>query len=221
MFFINHLYFCIDIFIVIFIWIPLFILNKNGRKWMIYMSLIGLLLGLPFIQNMYLADWWQPNFIFNSYIKIEDLLFGFGSVGIISSIYSIFKSKDEKLPLIKFTFGQKFFAIIFAFFIFLGSFYILDINSFWASILGSSTGAILIAIRKPSFFKYAILTGIFVCTIFLPIYLLAVYFNPQFIQNEWLVNKLSGIMFLSIPIEEFIWYIFASLGISALQEGLG
>ena len=50
--------------------------------------------------------------------------------------------------------------------------------------------------------------------------MLSLYINPNFINNEWMLDKLSGVMLLNVPIEEYIWYLFAGLGISALQEGL-
>lgn len=186
------------------------------------MSVIGIIFALPIFQNMYVADWWHPNFIFDSaYIKIEDLIFGFSLLGIISSVYSILKSKDLKLSDSKsFTLVQKVIVIIVVFSIFLGLFYIFNLNSFWSSIVGASLGALVIFIKKPRFLKHAVITGIFVLIIFIPVYMLSLYINPNFINNEWMLNKLSGIMFLHIPIEEYIWYFFAGLGISALQEGL-
>ena len=218
MFFTEHLYFSVGLYTLITLWIPLFIFNRKGRKWMFYMSLAGLILGLPFVQKMYIIDWWQPNFIFNSLIKIEDLLFGFSVVGSISSIYSLFKSKDKELIQKKFLLAHKIIIIIITFTIFFSLFYILKLHSFWVTIIGSSFGVIIVASKKISFLKYAFLTGVFLSVFFLPVYLLGIYFNPGFIQNEWFLTKLSGITFLSIPIEEFIWYIFAGLGMSALQE---
>ncbi len=218
MFFIEHLYFLIGLYIFLILWLPLFFFNKESRKWMVRMSILGAMLGLPFVQKMYMADWWHPNFIFNSFIKIEDILFGFGLVGAISSIYSLLKSKDEKLLQNKFSLSQKIYITIIAFTFFLGLFYIFKIHSFWATVIGSSLGAVIIAIKKPSFLKYAFLTGIFILITILPVYLLAIYLSPEFIRNEWFLNQLSGITFLSIPIEEFVFYIFAALGMSAFQE---
>ncbi len=186
------------------------------------MSVIGIIFALPIFQDMYVTDWWHPNFVFSSaYIKIEDLIFGFSLLGIISSIYSILKSKDIKLLESKsFTLTQKIIVIIVVFSIFLGLFYIFNLNSFWSSIAGASLGALVIFIKKPRFLKYAVMTGIFVLVIFIPIYMLSLYINPNFINNEWMLDKLSGVMLLNVPIEEYIWYLFAGLGISALQEGL-
>lgn len=186
------------------------------------MSVIGIIFTLPIFQNMYVVDWWHPNFIFSSaYIKIEDLIFGFSLLGIISSVYSILKSKDIKLSESKsFTLMQKVIIIIVVFSIFLGLFYIFNLNSFWSSVMGASLGALVIFVKRPKFLKYAIMTGIFVLIIFTPVYMLSLYINPNFIKNEWMLNKLSGVMLLNVPIEEYIWYFFAGLGISALQEGL-
>jgi len=220
MFFVDHLYFFWALFIFIVLWMSLFILNKEGRKWMLYMSLFGVIMGMPFVQNMYIADWWQPNFIFEFPIKIEDLLFGLGTVGVISSIYSLLKSKDEKLSQVRLSIGYKIFGILSAFFVLFSLFYLFNVHSLWASVIGVSVGVIFIAIKKPTFLKHAALTSLFICIYFLPMYLMAVYINPEFINNEWLLGQLSGVAFLSVPIEEFIWYIFTAFAISGLQEML-
>lgn len=219
MFFIDHLYFSWGLFIFVVLWLPLFILNKKGRKWMLYMSLFGAVMGaLPIVQNMYLADWWQPNFIFDFPVNIEDILFGLGTVGVISSIYSILKTQDKRLTYTKISSGYTIAAILSAFSAFFGLFYVFHIHSLWSSVIGVCTGVIFIAVKKPYFLKPAIKTGLLVCLLFLPMYVLALYINPDYINNEWLLHELSGITFASIPIEEFIWYFFAALGVTALQE---
>jgi len=184
------------------------------------MSMFGFVMGMPFIQNMYIADWWQPNFIFDFPIKIEDLLFGFGTVGVISSLYSILKSKNRTPSKTSFSAKYKVIAVFCGFTTLFACFYILNLHSLWASVIGISVGIIFVVLKKPGFLKYAILNGILISVFFLPIYLLAIYINPQFISNEWFLNQLSGITLLTIPIEEFIWYFFTGLGISGLQEML-
>lgn len=218
MLFLEHLYLLVGLYTFLILWLPLFFLNKKGRIWMVGMSLLGAILGLPFVQKMYVADWWHPNFIFNSFIKIEDVLFGFGLVGAISSVYSLLKSKDEKLLQKKFLLEQKICITIITFTFFFGLFYIFKIHSFWVTVIGSGMGTVFVAITKPAFLKYAFLTGIFILISILPIYFLGIYLNPEFIRNEWFLSQLSGITFLSIPIEEFIFYISAALGMSAFQE---
>ncbi len=218
MFFIEHLYFSAGLYIFLILWLPLFFLNKEGRKWMVRMSILGATLGLPFVQKMYVTDWWHPNFIFNSSIKIEDVLFGFSLVGIISSIYVLLESKNKKISQRNFSARQKIYITIAIFAFFFSLFYVFKINSFWTTVIGSSFGTIVIATKKPSFLKPAFLTGIFISIMILPGYLLAIYLNPEFFRNEWFLSQLSGVTFLSIPIEEFVFYIFAALGMSAFQE---
>lgn len=220
MIFVDHLYFLAGVFTFLILWLPLFILNKEGRKWMLYMSLFGLIMGFPFVQHMYVSDWWHPAFIFDYSIKIEDLIFGFTLVGSISSMYSLFKSKDKKLVQRKISRIYKIIIIIFTFGFMFSLFYVFGVSLFWTSIIGLSLGTFVIFIKKPTFLKYALITGILISIIIFPGYLFGIYLDPNFIQDQWFVDKLSGITLLSIPIEEFIFYIFASLGISALQEGL-
>lgn len=218
MFFVDHLYFLIGLYFFLILWLPLFIFNKKGRKWMLFMSLGGMILGLPFIQHMYISDWWHPNFIFSYPIKIEDLIFGFSLVGSISSIYSLLRSTRVNISITKVSIIIK----IIVFFLVFGSmfllFYVFKINSFLSSVVGSSIGVLAVAIKKPWFINYGLMTGFTILLVIIPIYLFCIYLDPNFIQNQWQVEKLSGITFLLIPIEEYIFYIFAALGMSALQE---
>jgi transcriptional regulator of nitric oxide reductase len=49
-------------------------------------------------------------------------------------------------------------------------------------------------------------------------YLFLIYINPNFVKETYLLDHLSRILILGIPIEELIWFFFAGMGISAFQK---
>ena len=140
-----------------------------------------------------------------------------GSWGYFINIFTIKTRADAQRGASNFYFVQSD-RIITAFGCFFGGFYLFGLHSLWSSALGASVGAAFAFAKKPRFLIPAIQTGIIVCILFLPMYLLALYVNPEYIANEWLLHELSGFTIFAIPIEEFIWYMFAVIGVTAFQE---
>jgi len=212
-FFVQHLYFLAAIYFTIF-WMLFFVVIKKGRIEILKMSFAGLILG-PLVELMHLNDWWRPHFIFNSFIKIEDLLFGFSIAGIASAVYIIIQrpeTQDKLTPKVKSV------MIFIALIILFGTFYFWHTSSFLSSILCFSFSIILASVKNSNTLLSIVFTGFFVLILATPGYLFGIYINPTWIQQEWILSKLSGIMLMGIPIEEFIWFFFAGMGIAAFQE---
>ncbi|MFA5933788.1 MAG: lycopene cyclase domain-containing protein [Candidatus Paceibacterota bacterium] len=184
------------------------------------MVLIGLLLmiGAPFAEQMHFTDWWHPHFIFNSFITIEDLLFGFSVGGVISAVYSLLNSriKDDFILPINLT-GKILTTTAFLFSVF-GLFYIFHIHSFISSIIALSIPVIIVGYYNKKSLIPIFLTGMFMTVFALAGYLFSIYLNPNFVKETYLLNHLSKILILGIPIEELLWFFFAGMGVSAFQK---
>jgi len=215
MFIANHLYFLSAVYFS-FWWIMLFFFNKKGRRAMLLLSFVGLIFG-PLVQQMHLVDWWQPHFIFNTVIKFEDLMFGFAVAGTISSIYTIIRSKFSA-PQLKVSLLLKIILVAATLFAVFGLFYLFNIHSFWSSLIGFSIPIFAAIISRPGLLLPMCMTGILITVIVLPGYLFGIYLKPAWVQNEWLLSSLSGKFFLGVPMEEFIWFFFAGVGLGAFQE---
>lgn len=214
MFLVNHLYLLAALYFLFF-WIIFFTMNPKGRKFMFVVSIFGMLLG-PFVQEMHLIDWWYPNFWFDTFIKIEDLIFGFGFAGVASSVFSIlapyFNTRDFIIS------NKYFFSILSISTVLLfGLFYWLGISSFWSSVIACLFGIAGSLYKKPFYFIPSLLTGIFMIILVLPGYLGGFIMNPTWFQDEWFLEKLSSVFFLNIPIEELIWFFLATLLLALLQ----
>lgn len=180
------------------------------------MSIVGLIMG-PLVEVIHLKDWWNPNFIFNSFIRIEDILFGFSFAGVASATYLILSSK--KIGNMKKSESVFYKIIVSALtpFLLFGLFFLFHFTSFWSSIIAMSLNIILICNYRSQFISEMLLTGFFILIIAVPGYFFGVFIYPGWIQAEWLVNHLSGITINTVPIEEFIWFLFAGTNIAALQ----
>ena len=214
LFFANHLYFLSGLYFTFF-WV-LFFLNTENKKKMILVSLSGLVFG-PLVEFMHLIDWWQPHFLFNTIIKVEDLFFGFSISGISMAVFTILASgkamKRHHCSLL-----SKVSLIIVILFILFGTFLFFNLSSFWSSIFTFTFGVLVICYWEPELFFLFLLAGGFLLLLSIPGYLFGIYINPNWVQQEWLVSKLSGIFIYNIPIEEFVWFFFAGMGIPAIYR---
>lgn len=184
---------------------------------MIFVSFVTMVFG-PLVEQMHLVDWWQPHFIFNSYIKIEDILFGFSTGGAISGIYSMLKSRIQRNSIILINTTSKILLIVISLFSLFGLFYIFHVNSFWSSIIALSIFVIIVAYQNSKLLLNIFLTGVIVAIIAFGGYLFGLYLNPHFVTETYLFSHLSGILILGIPIEELLWFFFAGIGVSGFQE---
>lgn len=213
-FFSQHLYFLAALY-SLFWWI-IFSFHKaiNKRK-MVQFSIVGIILGV-LSSPLVLTDWWHPHFVFNTTIKMEDVIFSFGITGIMFAISSILKSCFKFRTKKIFSLRYKIILLLIPPIIFILSYYS-GTSSFWASIIGLSACVLLFCVQEPKSISVLLCTGFLTALLFLPGYLIGIHLNPAFIRTEWWIDKLSGITLFTIPIEEFAWYFFAGMAISVFQ----
>lgn len=215
-FFSQNIYF-LSAVLFFLLWLIIFVLNKTGRKQMLYISIATMFLGF-FVQEMHFVDWWQPHFLFDTFIKIEDIFFGFGAGGVISGIYSILKSYSRNNRSAVLSKHSKIVLIIVFLFSLFGLFYIFNVHSFTSSIIALSLPLVVLAYKNMRLLPVMFLSaGIFTAFAFLG-YVLAIHINPNFVIDTYLLEHLSGILIVGIPIEELLWFFFAGLGVPAVQE---
>ena len=183
---------------------------------MLALSLVGMMLG-PLVQQMHLIDWWHPNFVFNTPIKLEDILLGFSVPGVAIATYDILRSsvvaRQNTVPFVlKILLASVTTLLLFGLFCWFG------VSSFWSSIISLCVPICFIAVVSPQLILPMVLTGVFLVILAVPGYLFGIYLNPHWIQNEWLLSNLSGRFVLGIPIEELLWFFFAGVGLSASKE---
>jgi len=217
----QYTYF-IGVFLALIVWVFLFIRRKDTRKEMLYLSLI---FGIPapLIAYVHLSDWWSPTTIMGTPVGIEDFLFGFVMGGIASVIYGYFFNKGVKLKRAnkKIKMKKNVFLILFvslSLVIFLAGFYIFNLNTFIVTLLGFGIPTIIMYIKRPDLIKDSIFSGILLLIFAFIGYQILNLITPGFFNELWLFENVGQIIFLKIPLEEYIWYFCFGLFMGPVYE---
>lgn len=197
------------IIILLIPWTILFWHRKDLRKEMIVMSLIAGV-GSFFTAYFWTIDWWSPLTISGTRIGVEDFLLGI-SGGIAAVLYEeIFRKRLYKRDKLKHSKGLLEILIISSI-IFLFAFYILNLSTSIACFLAMIFFIGIVGYLRKDIVISSIVNGFIFTAIVLPIYLVLILLFVDFINITY-PYPLSGISFLSIPIEElYFWFLFGIL----------
>lgn len=191
-------------------WLYIFFRLKEYRQRFLIISLLYAVLGVTF-GLIYTADWWRPETVLGYRVGIEDFLLGFSNAGIAAVWYLLFsKIKDRgqaswiriAIPLIS------------TGIITLVLFRVFEWNSFYANSVGILTAIIYIFIKRADLIKISLMSGVVMVLFSLPIYLFMIFVSPGWVEHTWMLDKLSGVLFWGIPIEDFIWYFLVGAMVS-------
>jgi len=173
-----------------------------------------------FSEYIYTIDWWRPLTITGTRVGLEDFLFGFWAGGVSGIIYEeVFKRRLYLREKRKSSFLLHFLCSMFSVgILFFGSFYILQLSSFYSSILAMGLTTLFIWILRKDLILDSLLTGIIVPLVGLLWFWIPEYFTPGWVENHWLFENLSGIVILKAPLEDLIWGFFAGTFIGPLYE---
>lgn len=194
-------------------WLLIYFKRKDLRKLIIFNSLLFSVLGIVFEYFFWIKDWWHPETITNTRIGIEDLILGFGSGGVASSLYyyvfnkkiitSRLISKQRLLLLIG--------LVIASLVIFFTLVYIIKFFSFWATITVSLIFYIILASFNKPLIKSSLINGILLDILVIPIFSLMILVTPDFIQKTWFLKNLLGIYPLGVPVEDYVFYFLCGI----------
>lgn len=206
--------------ITVLIWIILFYYRKDLRKEMWIMGIIFGIAGLIMEALFYTKDWWNPPTITGSLIGIEDFLFGFGIAGVSAVIYEeVFRKrlvsrKKMKHPHTK----QLSFLILLSIISFSFSFYILNYNSFISGLVATLIPLFIIYIIRPDLILDSLVSGFIIVIIAFIDFAILNIIKPNFVYSWWLLDQLTGIVFLGVPLEDIIWFLTTGMYIGCIYE---
>lgn len=204
-------------FLFLLLWLILFFWRKDTRK---EMFIISLLLGIGGIVSEFthVKDWWQPLTITNTSIGVEDFLIGFFIGGILSIVYEFIFNKKIKQKKFRLNLKTNYLMIYFPL-VFLFSFYILNLHSFYACIIAFSTSTFFIYYKRKDLIKNSIFSGLISLVIGIIIYFILILTYPEFINKFWyLPDYWFSYIILKIPLAEYIWFFLAGAFIGPLYE---
>lgn len=195
------------------IWIFLYYKYPQYRKSMIIAGIVSGTLGVISEQLMYHYDWWRTISIFgNRWTILEDFIVAGTNGGIAVIMWSILTGQHfkETLKINKETIvNLSIFWIIGLFFPY--AMYLLGIHSFVAEIITYNIFLLTVFMKDSRLFKKGLVSSLFVTLGTIPFYILIQMIFPGYAEYHYIFKKLSGITFISIPIEEFIWYFNVNL----------
>jgi hypothetical protein len=153
-----------------------------------------------------LQDYWRPE-TFNGWaIGIEDFLFGFFIAGIGSVIYEEIFGKHYAKRKNRQHHWSWFLVPVVALFLFsFNLFFFLGINSIYASVITFLVIAGVIIYFRRDLLMDSLVSGVLVGAFMFVAYLLYLSVFPEVIHRWWLIDNISGILVLGIPVEELLW----------------
>ncbi len=203
------------------LWLFCFLLRKDLRKPMIWsgaayaalMTIIFIIIkvtSLFFIIESYRTvnpGYWSPNTIFDlnritGGHSIEDALFMFFTGGIVAFIYEFFFHKKIKL---KINYKHHVKAIIFSLIVFIIFVAFYKINLIYPLILFGFAGALFIWFSRKDLIKHSLIGGIVFLVIYFISFNLINLLYPNFIEQTYNLNNISGILLFKIPLEELLF----------------
>ena len=205
------------------VWLSLFLFRKDIRREMLIIS-IAFGIGGILSEFVYLKDWWNPITITGTRIGIEDFLFGFTIGGIAGVIYKVLfkKTIKDKNILKNITKGHLFDAsvILLLPIIFFGSNIFLGFNTLHASLLGYGIPILIIYYRRRDLILDSLISGLSLLLITFLIYSTVEFLSPGWVLRFWTFKNVQPIIFLNVPIDDLIWYIFTGAFIGVIYEFL-
>jgi len=202
------------------IWLFLFIKRKDLRREIL---LIGLLGGIASVLTSYFwwtKDWWQPLTITGTTVGIEDFITGFTSGGIMAVIYSYVFGKTYKNICPPPKPVSSFFVLLFLLCLTGYLFSVIGITSFWAITISLVLSIAFIVFVREDLFYNALFSGLAMMVISILSYLVIMYVSSTWIDNTYL-DGLSGLRFLNVPVEEFIFWFLAGMWAGPFYEYAG
>ena len=206
MFSYQYAYLVLNLFLFS-IWLILFVFRSDLRTKIIVMSLLVAPLG--FTQFFYFRDYWHPAYLFGTLrgvLGIEDVLISFFIGGITAVIYEeIFGIQYAKRHLKNHFWWMLGFSVFGVLWLFVGNI-LLNLNSMHVSIAILLLTGVSILIFRHDLLKDAFYSGVLIGGLMFIFYVLC--FNTMFdgiVQKWWLLNHISGILVLGVPLEELMW----------------
>ncbi len=188
------------------LWLFLFIHRKDLRKEILIVSLlIGI--GGPLSELWYLRDYWRPETFTGWSIGIEDFLFGFFIGGIASSIYEELFDKRHSKRINRKHHWSWFIIPVVALLVFVLNLltFVFGVNSIYASIFVFIALALLILYFRHDLLAESLVSGLLVGAMMFFGYLIFLTIFPQAIYRWWILQNISGILILGVPLEELLW----------------
>jgi len=181
------------------------------------MILVGLYVGLlaiPLEFIWFLKDYWNPlKYISAFEFTFQESIFAFLIGGIVSVIYIVPRTQNRHFKIINFLLPIV--ILIISMLLFTNIF---SLTSIYSCYIAFGITTLMILYRKPILIIKSILSGFLMMVISIIGYTILLIIYPNLINDWWRLKNISGILFLGIPIEEIIWFLFYGLSFGPIYN---
>ncbi len=186
------------------VWVGLYAARRDARREMLIMSVIGAILG-PLAQIFYIRDYFAPTTITGTPIGIEDALIGFLIGGISAALYELWLWDRVERPAKAGVLSLVVVALVLSTaWMFIAVFY-LGIPSVYASTIFLMVIGVSMITYRPRLAKNAVYSGVLLTVFFFLFYQLYFWLYPDIVDAWWYLSNVSGIIFINVPLEEYLW----------------
>jgi hypothetical protein len=205
------------------VWLALFLLNKDDRRRQLVLSAVFCVAG-PIGELFYIPDYWHPITVwsipvFRSYISVEDFIFCFAIMGIMSSLPTLILRLPKTNPdYPSRTTITKMVVILGLVAILSLLLWLLGLNSIFATSLAMLIAAALILsrYRQLILLRISVFGAVGMLAMMFVIYWLAFFLvadSDSILRATWtLYDKPLGIRVFRVPLPELVWAVsFGSL----------
>lgn len=202
----------------VLVWILCFLLNAAGRRRQVVLSVLFSVAG-AFSELLYIPDYWHPNTIWQlylnsrSYISLEDFIFAFAVMGIMSSLPdAILRRAQISLPT---TIAPSAIVQMLANLAAVGlvsvGLWLAGINSIFATSAAMICASSAILLVRGSWFllKLSLMSALAMLAAMFVIYWIGFFFvadSEAILKATWSLYGTSfGIRVLRVPLPELVW----------------
>ncbi len=196
-------------------WVVIFILRKDLRKEMLWVSPFFAMLG-PFTDIFYNQDWWQPETLTGGVISPEPLLtaFSIGGVGSVAFdfVANLKKPKNDGGAVFEKNDVQRFLMVFIpGLIVFVSSFYVFKVDSLVTTVIAVSGVVVYVLWRRPDLALNSVISGIMLFAIAVTVYSIVNLFTPGWVSAFWFFQNTPERMILSLPMDDVIWYTLSGM----------
>ena len=204
------------------VWLFCFIYRKDVRKQMLFFSLLFGIGGFV-VEPVYILDWWKPLTITATAVGFEDFIFGFVIGGIATVLYEeLFRKKvllrkkpsltdirkDINLSILIISWLSAFFCC----------FFLLNLNTFYSSIIGFLIPISIIYFKRRDLILGSIISGLLLMVLSFIVYSALELITPGWVNAFWYFKNIPHWIFLGVPFDDLIWYFLLGALIGPLYE---
>lgn len=188
---------------------------------MLAMSLLFAPLGV-LLDLLNTRDWWRPETLSGARVGAEAAWVAFTLTGVSTTIYKVVAGRrlerrsraDGDRPARGWTLLAVGLGLLLCF----GGFYLLDLNSFVASILGGAVAIGLVWLKRTDLVVPSVLSGLLMVGTAALVYSALELLTPGWIDEFYLFRNVPPIVVFNLPLDDAVFYLLAGMSGGVLCE---